>query len=91
MQASNSSGCRNDIALHGGWDTHSSALGLQTQQIPTLRQAPTAVGERGNDPSSCFLLTMGNREIGVVVLVSEVDSCSLQGPPDRKQEHTREG
>jgi hypothetical protein len=32
MQASISSGCRNDIALHGGWDTHSSALGLQTQQ-----------------------------------------------------------
>jgi hypothetical protein len=30
MQASNSSGCKNDIALHGGWDTHSSALGLQT-------------------------------------------------------------
>jgi hypothetical protein len=21
------------IALHGGWDTHSSALGLQTQQF----------------------------------------------------------
>jgi hypothetical protein len=33
MQASNSSGCRNDIALHGGWDNHSSALGLQTQQM----------------------------------------------------------
>jgi hypothetical protein len=32
MQASMSSGCRNDIALHGRWDTHSSALGLQTQQ-----------------------------------------------------------
>jgi hypothetical protein len=32
MQASISSGCRNDIALHGGWDAHSSALGLQTQQ-----------------------------------------------------------
>jgi hypothetical protein len=32
MQASNPSGCRNDSALHGGWDTHSSALGYQTQQ-----------------------------------------------------------
>jgi hypothetical protein len=31
MQASISSGCRNDIALHGGWDAHSSALGYQTQ------------------------------------------------------------
>jgi hypothetical protein len=30
MQASNSSGCRNDMALHGGWAS-SSALGLQTQ------------------------------------------------------------
>jgi hypothetical protein len=27
------SGCRNDIALHGRWDTHSSALSLQTQQF----------------------------------------------------------
>jgi hypothetical protein len=26
MQASHSSGCKNDIALHGGGDTHSSAL-----------------------------------------------------------------
>jgi hypothetical protein len=34
MQASISSGCRNDIALHGGWDIHSSALGLQTQHNP---------------------------------------------------------
>jgi hypothetical protein len=32
MQAPISSGFRNDTALHGGWDTHSSALGLQTQQ-----------------------------------------------------------
>jgi hypothetical protein len=32
MPASISSRCRSDIALHGGWDTHSSALGLQTQQ-----------------------------------------------------------
>jgi hypothetical protein len=32
MQICTSSGCRTDIALHGGWDTHSSALGLQTQQ-----------------------------------------------------------
>jgi hypothetical protein len=24
-----------------GWDTHLSALGHQTQQIPPLRQAPT--------------------------------------------------
>jgi hypothetical protein len=33
MQIYNSfSGCRNHSALHGGWDTHSSALGLQTQQ-----------------------------------------------------------
>jgi hypothetical protein len=32
MQASISSGCRNDTAVQGGWDTHSSALGLQTQQ-----------------------------------------------------------
>jgi hypothetical protein len=36
MQASNSSGCRNDIAVHGGWDTHSSALGLQTQQVDLI-------------------------------------------------------
>jgi hypothetical protein len=27
------------IAVHGGWDTHSSALGLQTQQMLPLRQA----------------------------------------------------
>jgi hypothetical protein len=27
------SGCRNDIALHGRWDTHSSALSLQTQHF----------------------------------------------------------
>jgi hypothetical protein len=33
MQASISSGYRTDIALHGGWDTHSSALGLQTQKF----------------------------------------------------------
>jgi hypothetical protein len=33
MQASISSGCRNDTAVHGGWDTHSSALGLQTKQF----------------------------------------------------------
>jgi hypothetical protein len=26
------SGCRDHSALHGGWDSHSSALGLQTQQ-----------------------------------------------------------
>jgi hypothetical protein len=33
MQVYNSfSGCRDHSALHGGWDTHSSALGLQTQQ-----------------------------------------------------------
>jgi hypothetical protein len=33
MQVYNSfSGCRNYSALHGGWDTHSSALGLHTQQ-----------------------------------------------------------
>jgi hypothetical protein len=32
MQSFNSSGCRSDIALQGGWDTHSSTLGLQTQQ-----------------------------------------------------------
>jgi hypothetical protein len=31
MQASNSSGYRNDTALQGGWATHSSALGLQAQ------------------------------------------------------------
>jgi hypothetical protein len=37
LQASMSSGCRNGIALHGGGDAHSSALGYQTQQIPTLR------------------------------------------------------
>jgi hypothetical protein len=30
MQVYNSSGCRNHSALHGEWDTHSSALGLQT-------------------------------------------------------------
>jgi hypothetical protein len=33
MQASIYSGCRNDIAVHAGWDTHSSALGLQPQQL----------------------------------------------------------
>jgi hypothetical protein len=33
MQECISSGSRNDIAFHGGWDTHSSALGLQTQQL----------------------------------------------------------
>jgi hypothetical protein len=33
MQASISSGCRNDSALRGEWDTHSSALGLQTQHF----------------------------------------------------------
>jgi hypothetical protein len=33
MQIYNSlSGCRSHSALHGGWDPHSSALGLQTQQ-----------------------------------------------------------
>jgi hypothetical protein len=32
MQASISSGCKKAIALQRGWDTHSSALGLQTQQ-----------------------------------------------------------
>jgi hypothetical protein len=31
MQASISSGCRNDTALRGGWDAHSSALGYQSQ------------------------------------------------------------
>jgi hypothetical protein len=49
MQASISSGYRNDIALHGGWDSHSSALVLQTQQkepvwylksvIPAMQEA----------------------------------------------------
>jgi hypothetical protein len=57
MQACNASGCRNAGALHGGMG-YSSALGLQTQQIPPLRQA-TAVGERGDDSSRCFVLTMG--------------------------------
>jgi hypothetical protein len=34
MQVYNSfSGCRNHSALHGEWDTHSSALCLQTQQL----------------------------------------------------------
>jgi hypothetical protein len=37
MQASISSGSRNDSALHGGWDTHSSALGLKTQQTSGLQ------------------------------------------------------
>jgi hypothetical protein len=32
VEAFNSSGCRNDIALQRGWATHPSALGLQTQQ-----------------------------------------------------------
>jgi hypothetical protein len=33
MQIYNSfSECRNHSALHGRWDTHLSALGLQTQQ-----------------------------------------------------------
>jgi hypothetical protein len=33
MQSYNSfSGCRTHSALHGGWATHSSALGIQTQQ-----------------------------------------------------------
>jgi hypothetical protein len=31
----------------GGWDTHSSALGLQTQQIPTLRQVPNCCWGEG--------------------------------------------
>jgi hypothetical protein len=39
MQVYNSfSGCRNHSTLHGGWDTHSSALGLQTQQVSPMRQ-----------------------------------------------------
>jgi hypothetical protein len=32
MPIYNSSGCRNHSVLHGGWDIHSSAIGLQTQQ-----------------------------------------------------------
>jgi hypothetical protein len=28
----------NDSVLHRGWDTHSSALGLQTQQVETQRR-----------------------------------------------------
>jgi hypothetical protein len=43
MQVSNSSECRNDIALHGGWDTHSSALGLQTQQQEKRNKIATKI------------------------------------------------
>jgi hypothetical protein len=34
------------VLSKGRWDTHSSALGFQNQQVPPLRQVPTAVGER---------------------------------------------
>jgi hypothetical protein len=30
-----------------GWDTHSSALGIQTQQVPPLRQAPNCCWGEG--------------------------------------------
>jgi hypothetical protein len=38
----------------GGLDTHSPSLGLHTRD-----KYPTVVGERGNDSSSYFVLTMG--------------------------------
>jgi hypothetical protein len=48
MQIYNSfSGSRNHSVLHGGWDTHSSALGLQTQQVPPLSQVPNCCWEEG--------------------------------------------
>jgi hypothetical protein len=36
MQAYSSLGCRNDMVLQGGWNTHSSALGLQTQDTEIM-------------------------------------------------------
>jgi hypothetical protein len=39
MQASISSGCRNVMAVQGEWDTHSSALGLQTKHFVFYEEA----------------------------------------------------
>jgi hypothetical protein len=47
MQASISSGCRNDIALHGEWDTHSSVLGSPD---PTRLLGPWHSWGRREDP-----------------------------------------
>jgi hypothetical protein len=32
--------CRKSVLYMGGWGTHSSALGLQTHQVPPQRQVP---------------------------------------------------
>jgi hypothetical protein len=78
-----SSGCRAHSALHGGWDTDSliCLLGSQTNKSPLWDKYPTAVGQRGDDSSICFRLTMGSRGVSGVVLVSGADLCTLQRPP----------
>jgi hypothetical protein len=58
--------CRNHSALHGGWDAHSSAFGLQTQQFYLasfkhnfylyLKYLKVKVTSK----ITCFLLTLNN-------------------------------
>jgi hypothetical protein len=47
---------------------------------PDQTKYPTALGERSDDSSSCFVLTMGQQAIWVMVLESGVDPCSLHRP-----------
>jgi hypothetical protein len=54
---------------------------IRPNKSPLWDKHPTIVGERGNDSSSCFMLTMGRWEDRGGELISGVDPCSLQGPP----------
>jgi hypothetical protein len=84
-------GCRN-AGLHllrmqewyrSPWGMGDSLICLRSPDpthSPLWDKHPTAFGERGNDSSSCFVLTMGQQGIGQRVLVSNIDPCSLQGP-----------
>jgi hypothetical protein len=67
--------CRAHSALHGGWDTDSliCPLDSQTPQIPNGCWG----GAMTHVSASCWQWNKAGR-VGVVILVSEVDPCSLQ-------------